>query len=132
MLSLSSRRRRCMSARSLRQVTLLTVVLLLGASLGLALSLRVWPVSCPEAEPYQLGRTGRCVWAAWAADAYVVDGDLEQARERVSALGAQAADTVCSLAVGDCATCRGGQAEAGADLAAALGLACPDGVEGAP
>lgn len=121
-----------MSVRTLRQVILLTVVLLFGGSMGLVLSVRVWPVTCQNAEPFDLDRTGRCIWAAWAADAYASDGDLDAALARVAALGAAAADSVCSLATGVCPTCRSGQAEAGAALAAALGLACSTGAGASP
>ncbi len=108
------------------QMSILTLVLVLSFGVGLAASLKVWPVSCSGAAPKDLGRRERCTWAGWTADAYRVDGDLVRAVEQMSALGGEATVTLCSLARGECPTCREGQVEAGQALVADLGLICSE------
>lgn len=107
-------------------MSILTLVLLLGLGVGVVASFAVWPVSCSGAAPEYLGRRERCTWAAWTADAYRVNGDLARAVEQMSALGGEATVTLCSLAKGECPTCREGQVEAGQALVAALGVTCPE------
>ena len=66
------------------------VVIMLGLALGLGLGLAVgWslPVSTVKTSPSALSADWQADWVLMTAQAYSLDGDLEQARQRIALLG---------------------------------------------